>query len=498
MERLRVEELAGRAEVSVDTIRFYQKRRLLPPPVREGRIAWYGPEHLERLQTIRDLQRRGLSLAVIRRLVSGELDPADEPLAEAVASAVEDAADPEQPLTVEELADRSGVPVALVEAVVREGLLVPHRHDGVARFTTADVAIVAAGLAPPRGRAPDARAPRPGAPSPRVDAPDRGGGRRPLRHLRAPAAAGRRPHRRRARRATRRRVPRRCSPRSPSSWATISSGSSSRSRSSTSSRWATRPSSPRPRPSPTAASRRRDRDGRAGERTRTTRSRRVSASTARSQAMFDRIAPRLRPREPRDLARAGPAVAPADRQRTGNSHAGARVLDIACGTGDLCNDLAAAGHRPVGIDFSAGMLAAARTSAPLVRGRRAAPAGARRCRRRDRHRVRAAQLRRPRGVPARVRAGVAPGRSPVGARRGRARARGPACRTRPLVPAHRPVRRRQARARRRRLPLPAAVDGVPARTARSRRTAGTRRLRRRRSGRRSPPARCSSSRGRAR
>ena len=146
MERLRVEELAGRAEVSVDTIRFYQKRRLLPPPVREGRIAWYGPEHLERLQTIRDLQRRGLSLAVIRRLVSGELDPADEPLAEAVASAVEDAADPEQPLTVEELADRSGVPVALVEAVVREGLLVPHRHDGVARFTTADVAIVAAGL----------------------------------------------------------------------------------------------------------------------------------------------------------------------------------------------------------------------------------------------------------------------------------------------------------------------------------------------------------------
>ena len=147
MERLRVEELAGRAEVSVDTIRFYQKRRLLPPPAREGRIAWYGPEHVERLQTIRDLQRRGLSLAVIRRLVSGELDPADEPLAEAVASAAEDAGDePEQPLTVEELAARSGVPVAVVEAVVREGLLVPHRHDGAARFTTADVAIVGAGL----------------------------------------------------------------------------------------------------------------------------------------------------------------------------------------------------------------------------------------------------------------------------------------------------------------------------------------------------------------
>lgn len=46
----------------------------------------------------------------------------------------------------------------------------------------------------------------------------------------------------------------------------------------------------------------------------------------------------------------------------------ARVLDLACGTGDLCRDLAAGGHEPVGIDFSAGMLTAARTNAPLVRG----------------------------------------------------------------------------------------------------------------------------------
>ena len=40
---LRVEDLARAADVSVDTIRFYQKRRLLPPPTRKGRIAWYGP-----------------------------------------------------------------------------------------------------------------------------------------------------------------------------------------------------------------------------------------------------------------------------------------------------------------------------------------------------------------------------------------------------------------------------------------------------------------------
>jgi demethylmenaquinone methyltransferase/2-methoxy-6-polyprenyl-1,4-benzoquinol methylase len=45
---------------------------------------------------------------------------------------------------------------------------------------------------------------------------------------------------------------------------------------------------------------------------------------------------------------------------------GSQVLDLAAGTGDLCRDLQAAGHRPVGVDLSYGMLAAARTDAPLV------------------------------------------------------------------------------------------------------------------------------------
>ena len=46
---------------------------------------------------------------------------------------------------------------------------------------------------------------------------------------------------------------------------------------------------------------------------------------------------------------------------------GARVIDLACGTGDLCDDLTAAGYRPTGFDVSAGMLASAHTAAPLVR-----------------------------------------------------------------------------------------------------------------------------------
>src|SRR5450631_2119432 len=77
---MRVEQLSAQADVSVDTIRYYQSKGLLDPPRREGRIAWYSDRHLDRLARIRTLQQRGFTLATIARLVSGELDAADEAL----------------------------------------------------------------------------------------------------------------------------------------------------------------------------------------------------------------------------------------------------------------------------------------------------------------------------------------------------------------------------------------------------------------------------------
>jgi demethylmenaquinone methyltransferase / 2-methoxy-6-polyprenyl-1,4-benzoquinol methylase len=44
----------------------------------------------------------------------------------------------------------------------------------------------------------------------------------------------------------------------------------------------------------------------------------------------------------------------------------ALVADLACGTGDVCDELLAEGYRAIGFDFSHGMLAHARTRAPLV------------------------------------------------------------------------------------------------------------------------------------
>jgi len=45
---------------------------------------------------------------------------------------------------------------------------------------------------------------------------------------------------------------------------------------------------------------------------------------------------------------------------------GALIADLACGTGDLCDELLACGYRAVGFDFSHGMLRNARTGATVA------------------------------------------------------------------------------------------------------------------------------------
>lgn len=64
-----VDELARASAVPVSTIRMYQHRGLLDPPVKRGRVGFYGQPHLERLGLIGRLQERGFSLAAIKEAV---------------------------------------------------------------------------------------------------------------------------------------------------------------------------------------------------------------------------------------------------------------------------------------------------------------------------------------------------------------------------------------------------------------------------------------------
>lgn len=90
-----------------------------------------------------------------------------------------------------------------------------------------------------------------------------------------------------------------------------------------------------------------------------------AAKVAAVRDMFDRIAPRY------DLVNRVMTfrLDVGWRRRTVRSLGlapGSCVADVACGTGDLCRDLQAGGLRPLGVDLSWGMLAHARTDAPLV------------------------------------------------------------------------------------------------------------------------------------
>jgi DNA-binding transcriptional MerR regulator len=140
----RVEALAAAAGIAVDTLRFYQTRGLLPKPGRRGRVAIYGPGHLQRLRRIRSLVEQGFSLAQIGRVLEGdEQGPAAEPLLAALAREGVG----QRTYSRAELAAEVGIPEALIQAVEVAGLGEPLEINGEPRFVEADLEMAKAALA---------------------------------------------------------------------------------------------------------------------------------------------------------------------------------------------------------------------------------------------------------------------------------------------------------------------------------------------------------------
>lgn len=74
---LRIGEVAKRTALSVDTIRFYERRKLLPVPFRsEGRFRLYTKDDIERLRFVQRVQRLGFSLEEIKQLMAIRADKA--------------------------------------------------------------------------------------------------------------------------------------------------------------------------------------------------------------------------------------------------------------------------------------------------------------------------------------------------------------------------------------------------------------------------------------
>jgi DNA-binding transcriptional MerR regulator len=147
-DQLTIDDLARRVELPVRTIREYHTMRLLPPPLRQGRVGLYDGRHIERLQLITRLQRRGYSLAGIRDLLGAWENGSDLTTLLGLGGGGQAPLD-ETPLrlTRAELLDR--LPALDAEALgraSRSGLIRPHGDDHFLVRSPALLGLVADGV----------------------------------------------------------------------------------------------------------------------------------------------------------------------------------------------------------------------------------------------------------------------------------------------------------------------------------------------------------------
>ena len=83
---LTIGRLARAAEVNIETVRYYQERRLLPIPRRTGAFRYYSVQLVDRIKFIRRAQALGFSLDEISELLRLN-DGADRPSIRRIAGA---------------------------------------------------------------------------------------------------------------------------------------------------------------------------------------------------------------------------------------------------------------------------------------------------------------------------------------------------------------------------------------------------------------------------
>lgn len=128
-DELTIDELARRTGMTVRNIRAHQSRGLLSPPEVRGRTGFYGPEHIARLEVIREMQAEGYNLELIRRLLDGAHGASDQILRFTRALREPFADETPEIVDARELAERMGAAEnpdpALLERAVELGILRP-------------------------------------------------------------------------------------------------------------------------------------------------------------------------------------------------------------------------------------------------------------------------------------------------------------------------------------------------------------------------------------
>lgn len=146
--RLRMKDLCEATGLERQAIHFYIQQGLLPPGEKTGRnMAWYGPEHVERLQLIKRLQNEHfLPLKAIKAIIDGR-DGSFTPEQQAFLTRVKSRlgprlggdADRNRFVDGATLAERAGVPMEDLEEAIEIGAVgARQRDDGGWEVSLAD------------------------------------------------------------------------------------------------------------------------------------------------------------------------------------------------------------------------------------------------------------------------------------------------------------------------------------------------------------------------
>src|SRR5579863_8866654 len=141
-----IDELAHLSGLPSRTIRFYNTQGLLPPPIMQGRVAYYDDEHLLILDIIKQLKdRQNLPLETIKQLL--EIRTAQGEVAMNLALKQRllrplNAGGQHTRLSKEALLRQTGVTLEYIDELNKQGLLFPVQVDNQEMYSGDDVLLI--------------------------------------------------------------------------------------------------------------------------------------------------------------------------------------------------------------------------------------------------------------------------------------------------------------------------------------------------------------------
>jgi len=141
-----IDELAHLTGLPSRTIRFYNTQGLLPPPVMQGRVAYYDDEHLVVLNIIKQLkEQQNLPLEIIRQMLEIRASQGEVMMNLALKQRLLrplSAGGQDVRLSKEGLLKQTGVKTEYIDELTKQGLLFPVQVDNEEMYSGDDVLLI--------------------------------------------------------------------------------------------------------------------------------------------------------------------------------------------------------------------------------------------------------------------------------------------------------------------------------------------------------------------